>query len=157
MVQPKSTPRLSSINHSIILTQTDTTVGFLSQDDKKLQEIKSREATKKFIKVFASFKDLSLCGHRIPQSKRSLFRKSKKTTFIVKNNAIRISPTHLHSQILRDTQWNYSTSANESGKKFVFDFCEDKADIIIQDKDGLCENASSSLLKINHTKKVKLR
>jgi tRNA A37 threonylcarbamoyladenosine synthetase subunit TsaC/SUA5/YrdC len=37
---------------SVILTQTDTTVGFLSQDALKLYEIKSRNTTKPFIKVF---------------------------------------------------------------------------------------------------------
>lgn len=156
MVKSKSNTRLFSIDQ-VILTQTDTTVGFLSQDEIKLREIKSRNTSKPFIKVFANFKDLALSGHRIPKSKKSLVRRSKKTTFIVKNSAFRISPQHLSSQILKNIRWNYSTSANESGKNFVFDFCEDKADIIIQDKYGLKENSASTLLKINDTKTVRIR
>lgn len=155
MVQSKSTSRLSSIK-SVVLTQTDTTVGFISQNNEKLSEIKSREASKQFIKVYPNLKAFTITN-RVPVSKRRLFRKSKKTTFIIKNKALRISPTKLHSQILRDTSWNYSTSANKSGEKFEYIFCQDKADIIIQNKYGLKEMRASTLLKINDAKTVKLR
>ena len=156
MVESKSTPRFSSIK-SIILTQTDTTVGFLSQNASKLSEIKSRDSSKQFIQVYSTLQALHASKKRIPPSKRSLVRKSKKTTFIIKEKAFRISPSTLHSQILRNAQWNYSTSANESGKKFDFKFCELKADIIIQDKYGLSEKSPSKLLKINNTKIRRLR
>ena len=156
MVESKSTPRFSPIK-SIILTQTDTTVGFLSQDAAKLSEIKSREPSKQFIQVYSTLQALRASKKRIPPSKRALFRKSKKTTFIVKEKAFRISPSTLHSQILRNTQWSYSTSANESGKKFDFKFCELKADIIIQDKHGLSEKSPSKLLKINDVKIRRIR
>ncbi|MFT7005054.1 MAG: tRNA A37 threonylcarbamoyladenosine synthetase subunit TsaC/SUA5/YrdC, partial [Sulfurimonas sp.] len=49
----------------VTLTQTDTTVGFLSQDEKKLQEIKSRQQNKPFIKVYKDFKTLLASGHRV--------------------------------------------------------------------------------------------
>ena len=156
MVKSKSITRFFSIN-LVVLTQTDTTVGFISQNYKKLQDIKSRDTSKQFIEVYSNLKNFTSSKHRIPQSKKSLFRKSKKTTFIVNNNAFRISPSSLHSQILRNSHWNYSTSANESGKKFDFEFCEDKADIIIQDKYGLKENSASTLLKMNNKKIVRLR
>ena len=52
MVRRKSITRFSKIEMPVILTQTDTTVGFLSQNEKKLYEIKSRETTKPFIKVY---------------------------------------------------------------------------------------------------------
>ncbi|MFT5660641.1 MAG: tRNA A37 threonylcarbamoyladenosine synthetase subunit TsaC/SUA5/YrdC [Sulfurimonas sp.] len=155
MVKSKSTSRLSTIE-SIILTQTDTTVGFISQNSTKLSQIKSRDASKQFIKVYPNLKMFSK-SNRVPTSKKSLFRKSKKTTFIIKNKALRISPVKLQSQILRNSTWNYSTSANESGKGFVYTFCQDKADIIIQDKYGLQEMSSSTLLKISNTKIVRLR
>lgn len=155
MVQSKSTSRLSIIEN-IVLTQTDTTVGFISQDSTKLSQIKSRDVSKQFIKVYPDLKTFSK-SNRIPASKKNLFRKSKKTTFIIKNKALRISPIKLQSQILRNTPWNYSTSANESGKKFEYTFCQDKADIIIQDKHGLQEMSSSTLLKINDTKILRLR
>ena len=154
MVKSKSTSRLFSIKNSIILAQTDTTVGFASQDDKKLAKIKSRHQNKPFIKVFNS---LLACGIRIPKSKKSFVRRSKKTTFIVKNKAFRINLHAKNSQIFRDLEYYYSTSANEKNKNFDREFCMDKADIIIEDKDALHQNNSSSLIKINNTKKVRIR
>ncbi|WP_294962785.1 hypothetical protein [Sulfurimonas sp.] len=141
----------------VILTQTDTTVGFLSQDALKLQEIKSRKPTKAFIKVYKDFKTLVASGHRIPDKYKNTVRRAKKTTFIVKNSAFRVASSPLDSQVLRTNFWHYSTSANESSKNFNRDFCEEKADIIIENKNGLSENSSSSLYKINHKKRKKIR
>ena len=142
---------------SVILTQTDTTVGFLSQNAKKLYEIKSRKTSKPFIKVYQNFKSFLNDGNRVPLSQRVLVRRAKKTTFIVKNQAFRVAKIKLDSQLLRDTSWFYSTSANQATKNFDREFCELKADIIIEDKDSLNENSSSNLLKINNIKKRKLR
>ena len=157
MVTSNSTARLSRIKNSIILTQTDTTVGFLSQDAAQLREIKSRSSDKPFIKVFQNFKTLQKCNIRIPKSKKKMLRRAKKSTFIVKNQAFRIAPYSLHSQLLRELEWSYSTSANESGKKYQRDFCEQKADIIVEDKNGLFEGEASKLYKINNTKIKRLR
>ena len=142
---------------SVILTQTDTTVGFLSQDSQKLFEIKAREQNKQFLKVYGTFKDFLLDSNRVPNSQKKRIRRAKKTTFIVKNRAFRISPTNLHSQVLRNYRWQYSTSANESTKSFEREFCESKADIIIENSEGLSEKQSSSLLKVNASKIRKLR
>ena len=168
MVKSKSTSRLPSINNNqninvlkknnkVVLTQTDTTVGFLSQDERKLYEIKSRDTSKPFIKVYSNFKAFIESKNRVSTKDKNLIRRSKKTTFIVKNKAFRIAYNPLNSQIIRDLKWSYSTSANESGKKFDREFCEDKADIIIEDKKGLHESSSSKLLKINGIKKVRIR
>ena len=138
----------------VILTQTDTTVGFLSQNETKLQKIKSRPSSKPFIKVYKNFQALDF---RTPKSKRKMLRRAVKTTFIVNNIAFRVAADKLNSQILRDSQWNYSTSANESGKVYNRDFCEEKADIIIEDKDGLFEAKASKLLKINRKKIRRVR
>lgn len=141
----------------VILTQTDTTVGFLSQDAHKLYEIKSRETSKPFLKVYRNFKTFLQEKNRIPQNMKKLVRRSKKTTFIVKNKAFRIASPTLNSQVLRALSWSYSTSANESGKHFDRIFCEAKADIIIEDSRGLLETSSSTLIKINNTRKKRLR
>ena len=140
-----------------ILAQTDTTVGFLSQDAQNLYEIKSRKTSKPFIKVYQNFKTFLDDGNRVPTSKKNLVRRSKKTTFIVKNRAFRVAKIVLESKLLRDNSWYYSTSANRAGENFDIDFCESKADIVIEDKKGLSENSSSSLIKINNIKKSKLR
>lgn len=141
----------------VILTQTDTTVGFLSQDAKKLYEIKSRSTDKPFIKVYNDFKSLLQDGKRLPKSKRNLVRRCKKTTFIVKNNAFRVAAPILESKILRDTAWHYSTSANKSKESFNREFCETKADIIVEDISRLSEKSSSALIKINNSKMRKIR
>ena len=153
MVKLNSSTRLSS-KIVVILTQTDTTVGFLSQNETKLQHIKSRPSSKPFIKVYKNFQTLDF---RTPKSKHKLLRRAKRTTFIVQDTAFRIAADKLHSQILRDTQWNYSTSANESGKLYDRDFCEEKADIIIEDKDSLFEAKASKLLKMNAKKIRRIR
>ena len=157
MVNFDSTSRLSSIKQKIILTQTDTTVGFLSQNGTKLAHIKSRSASKPFIKVYADFKALHKDSLRIPNRQKNRVRRAKKSSFIVNNNSFRVAPLPLESAILRSLQWSYSTSANESGKNYARDFCEEKADIIIQDKMGLYENSASKLYKINNSKTVRLR
>ncbi|MDD5156649.1 hypothetical protein [Sulfurimonas sp.] len=140
-----------------ILIQTDTTVGFLSQSSQKLYEIKSRSNTKPFIKVYSSFKSFVETGNRVPVSKRRAIRYAKKTTFIVKNRAFRISALKQSSQIVRKLSWCYSTSANKSSESFSRDFCETKSDIIIEDINGLCERESSKLIKINNIKARKTR
>ncbi len=156
MVKSKSTSRLSNIA-PIILTQTDTTVGFVSQDANKLFSIKFRDSSKVFIVVYSSLTDFLNANNRVPLKRKNLVRRSKKTSFIIKNRAFRIAKTTLHSKILRNLKWNFSTSANESGKKFNLEFCEHKTDIIVEDKNGFHENPSSSLFKINNTKQVRLR
>ena len=153
----KSTTRLSSLKLPVILTQTDTTVGFLSQNTQKLYEIKSRKSTKPFIKVYNDFKSFLAYGNRVPKDKKNLVRRSTKTTFIVKNRAFRVSHSSLSSQILKDSSWLYSTSANKSKESFNREFCETKADIIIEDINGLTEKSSSTLIKINNIKKRKIR
>lgn len=142
---------------SVILTQTDTTVGFLCQDAQKLYEIKSRPQTKPFIKVFRDFKSFLKDSHRVPNNRKNLVRRSKKTSFIVGGFSFRVAQLPLNSQILRDTPWFYSTSANRSSEKFERDFCESKADIIIENIDGLVEGTSSKLIKINSKKWRRLR
>jgi len=141
----------------IILTQTDTTVGFLSQDAQKLFEIKSRPQTKPFLKVYNSLQDFKKDFKRLPSSHKKSFRRAKKTTYVVKNQALRIAPSPLNSKLLREFCWQYSTSANESGKTFERSFCEEKSDIIIENKDRLHEKSSSKIYKLGKTKKRRLR
>ena len=135
-----------------MLMQTDTTVGFISQNHAKLSEIKSRPKKKPFIKVLSSSKEL-----RVPSRFKKELRRSKRTTFIVNSQAFRISNKTQNSQILRNISWHYSTSANEANKKFDRDFCEQNADIIIENIDRLKELGSSKLIKLTNYKKRRLR
>ena len=157
MVKLKSTTRLSSVKVQVILTQTDTTVGFLSQNSQKLYEIKSRKTTKPFIKVYNNFKSFLADGNRVPKNRKNLVRRSEKTTFIIKDRAFRVAANRLNSQVLRNSTWYYSTSANKSKESFDREFCETKADIIVEDINGLLEKSSSALIKINQSKRRRIR
>jgi len=139
-----------------LLTQTDTTVGFLSQDDTKLKEIKIRVSSKPFITVFKNIQSFKNDFKRVPQKHKNRVRRASKTTFIIKNFAFRIAYSQANSSLL-DLPWYYSTSANESSKNFDRVFCESKADIIIETEEGLHEKQASSLLRLNAKKIRKLR
>jgi hypothetical protein len=75
----------------------------------------------------------------------------------VKNNSFRIVQPMLNSEVIRNLTWSYYTSANQSGKNFERDFCESKADIIIEDNHGLKEKSSSTIYKLARAKKRRLR
>lgn len=94
---------------------------------------------------------------RLPKKYKREIRRANKTTYIVKNQAFRVAKLNLNTTVLEHTSWCYSTSANESGKRFHRDFCQQKADIIIEDKRGLHEGPASRLYKINLKKRVRLR
>ena len=152
-----STPRLSSIKDKVVLTQTDTTVGFLSQNGAKLANIKSRNSNKPFIRVYTSFKALNAANIRVPNRQKNRVRRMKKTTFIVKNRSFRVARPKLFSAVLRELTWCFSTSANEESKNFSRIFCEEKTDIIIEDRSTLYETTASKLYKVNNKKAVRLR
>ena len=141
----------------VVLAQTDTTVGFLSQDSQKLFEIKSRKFSKQFLKIYRNFKVFSSYKNRVPQSQKRLFRRSKKTTFIIKNRASRVVDISQNSKVLQDLDWFYSTSANKTDQSFDFEFCQESVDVVVERKVGLSENSSSRLLKINNKKVKRLR
>ena len=140
----------------VILAQTDTTVGFLSQDAKRLKSIKDRESHKPFITIYQDFRSLTT-NIRVPNSKKSSIRRSKKTTFIVKGNSFRVVRYTKHSSFLRDMSWSFSTSANRSKERFDREFCENSVDIIIEDKESLFEGKASKIYKINDKAIKRLR
>ncbi len=157
MVELNCPTRLPAINRQVVLTQTDTTVGFSSQNEARLKEIKSRQDTKPFIKLFRDFALLKKSAIRIPNTQKNRVRRSKKTTFIVKGNSFRVAQTQLESAVLRNLAWCYSTSANEAGKSFEREFCQTHSQIVIEDAKGLFEGRASTLYKINATKIRRLR
>lgn len=144
----------SDAKSDILLFQTDTTVGLASQDAVKLSEIKVRHSHKQFLKIYSK---LSYYPHRIPSKFKNSVRRSTKTTFIVKNRAFRIAKPLVNSTFLNKYRWYYSTSANRSGASFNREFCENVADVIIEDKNNLLESSPSRLYKINNSKLKVLR
>ena len=144
-------------SQSIFLVQTDTTVGFLSQNAARLETVKARPAGKQFLKVFYDLKHYKASGGRVPDRHKAAARRAKKTTFIVKNQAFRIVTEPLHRHFLQPYGWMYSTSANQSGQTFERAFCEANADIIVEDFRGFCECAASSIVRLGRVKRSRLR
>lgn len=142
--------------NKVILAQTDTTVGFLSQDGVRLQEVKMRTGNKPFLKVFAELKVLRK-SIRIPALHKQRVRHSKKTTFVVKNQAFRYVIDPEHATLIKPYGWLYSTSANESGKTYDSTYCRAISDIVIEDYRGLHEQSASKIFLLNTAHLKQLR
>lgn len=140
----------------LILAQTDTTVGFLSQDELLLARTKGREENKPFLKVFSSFKQMTQ-HTRIPLKYRTWVRHARKTTFVLKNQACRYVGGSQHERLVEPYGWLYSTSANESGKGFDRTFCTKHSNLIIEDDRGLQECVPSKIFKLTSTQYKRLR
>ncbi|MEA3499345.1 MAG: Sua5 YciO YrdC YwlC family protein [Campylobacterota bacterium] len=142
----------------VYLVQTDTTVGFLSSDDKKLSTIKQRDPNQKTLQVVDSFKTL-LKYTRIPKKMRKLVRNSKITTFIYPNKlSFRVvDKNSLHHNFIKKFSCLYSTSANITKQDFNEKFAFNNSDIIVYNKNKFSQNISSSIYKLNNIKIKKLR
>ncbi len=141
---------------SVLLAQTDTTVGFLSQNASRLSKIKVRSVKKPFLKIYADLKTFKQYG-RIPNTFKRQVRRSKATSYVVKGTAFRIVSDPVHQHIIRAFGWLYSTSANLSGHTFERKFAEHHSDIIIEDKRGLHEHPPSTILKLGSHQIKRLR
>ncbi len=143
--------------NKIYLTQTDTTVGFLSQDYKKLNKIKKRVLNKKILIEVDSLNTLKNFT-RVPDKFKKQIRRAKKTTFIYPNgNSYRVVKDERHLEFLQKFKWMYSTSANLSGEKFDKKWAFKMSDIIVEDKEGFFEGEASSIFKINNYKIKRVR
>jgi tRNA A37 threonylcarbamoyladenosine synthetase subunit TsaC/SUA5/YrdC len=141
----------------VFLVQTDTTVGFLSQNAAALEQVKGRPEGKQFLKVFADLRTYKASGGRVPPKYRTAVRRAKKTTFIARNRAFRIVSDTEHHRFLQRYGWMYSTSANPSGCAYKRSFCEAEADIIVEDPGGLHEAPPSSIVRLGRTKRRSVR
>lgn len=147
------------MNSSLVyLTQTDTTVGFLSQNDKKLCGVKERDQQKKILQVVNSFHTLK--KHlRVPTKYKKLIRRARMSTFIYPNKlAFRVVDNNSsHQNFLLKFHTMYSTSANKTQNSFNEEFAEEKSDIIVYTKDNFTETKASNIFKINKSKIRKIR
>ncbi len=143
--------------NKVYLTQTDTTVGFLSQDYKKLNKIKNRPINQKILKEVDSLATLKRFV-RVPNRFKKQVRRAKKTTFIYPNrDSFRVVKDNRHLEFLKKFKWMYSTSANLAGKNFDEKWARDVADIIVEEKRGFFEGEPSKIFKINNFKIKKVR
>jgi len=147
----------TSLAQKVFLVQTDTTVGFLSQNSHKLAEIKERPNEKPFVKVCSSLKTLKKMA-RVPKQHKNRVRRGKRETFVYANNeAIRVVKDKDHARFVKPFGWFYSSSANEKGLSYNQEFANLKSDIIIENAKGLFEGEASSIFKLSSTKMKRLR
>ena len=116
----------------VFLTQTDTTIGFVSQNAEKLTEIKQRPPHKHYIKAVNSLHTLKTFA-RVPQKHKNRVRRAKKTTFIMPNgHSYRVIKDRHHLLLLDRLKWAYTTSANLSNEAYDESFAREMADVIIE-------------------------
>ena len=116
----------------VFLTQTDTTIGFVSQNAEKLSAIKQRPPHKHYIKAVNSLKTLKSFT-RVPSSHKNLVRRAKKTTFIMPDgHSYRVVRDKHHLLLLNRLTWAYTTSANLSNKAYDEIFAREHADVVVE-------------------------
>jgi tRNA A37 threonylcarbamoyladenosine synthetase subunit TsaC/SUA5/YrdC len=142
------------LKNKVFLTSTDTTIGFISQNSDRLNEIKQRSNEKKFIKALDSLDTLKVFT-RVQNAHKKMLRRAKKTTFIIKDTSYRVVDDAHHLLLLNRLKWAYTTSANLSGKVYDEDFAKENADVIIYPlKEGKSTSAIYKLGK-NNIKKIR--
>ena len=143
------------LNNKVFLTQTDTTIGFVSQDADKLTQIKQRPPHKHYIKAVNSLHTLKTFT-RVPQKHKNRVRRSNKTTFIMLNGqSYRVIQDKHHLLLLNRLKWAYTTSANLSNQAYDEQFTRKMADVIIEPLDQT--NVSSSIYKLGKTTIKRIR
>lgn len=139
----------------VFLTQTDTTIGFVSRNADKLTKIKQRPPHKHYIKALPSLKKFTSLT-RIPSVHKNRIRRSKKSTFIMPNShSYRLVQDQHHLLLLHRLGWAYTTSANLSGEAYNGSFAQEHADVVIT---PLKEKSSASkIYKLGKNKLKRIR
>ena len=141
--------------HTVYLTQTDTTVGFVSQDADRLSMIKQRPPHKPYIKVIESLSRLKTLS-RIPDRHKNRLRRASRCTFVLPDgHSYRVVRDTVHLKLIATLGWAYSTSANRSGECYDEAWARSVADEIIE---PLGESGiPSTIYKINNQAIKKIR
>ncbi len=141
------------MDKQLFLTNTDTTIGFLSKSKKRLDKAKERAANKEYIQALPSLKSIK---KRVPKKFRRQVRLAKKSTFILsKNYSFRVIKEKKHKLLIDRLGWAYTSSANQSGKEYNYDYAYQNADTIIY---PLCKpQKPSSIYKLGKKKEKRIR
>lgn len=134
----------------VFLTQTDTTIGFVSQNADRITAIKQRPPHKHYIKAVNTLQTLSTFT-RVPQKHKNRVRRSRKTTFVMLNgHSYRVVQDKHHLLLLDRLKWVLTSSANLSGEGYDEHFAKEMADVIIEPLQGTRQ--ASSIYKLGkHT------
>jgi len=120
------------LNDLVFLTQTDTSIGFVSQNADKLTAIKVRPPHKHYIKAVKNLETLQKFA-RVPSKYKNRVRRAKTTTFILPSgDSFRVIKDKHHLLLLKRLDWAYTTSANLSGEEYDEAFARKAADAVIE-------------------------
>ena len=138
------------MRNALYLTQTDTTIGFISQESMKIDKAKKRKPNKHYIKVVNSLEILKTFT-RVPNKYKNRVRRAKRTTFIMPNGlSFRVVKNTKHNLLLDRLKWVYSSSANLSGSEYDEQYAQNNTEVIVsfpEQKDG----NSSRIYKLGQT------
>jgi len=141
----------------VYLVQTDTTVGFLSQNRDALAKAKQRDPEQPFLIATDSFARQKQFV-RTPARFKKIVRRARKTTFIYPNKkAVRVVCEKTHRAFLQRFGFMYSSSANVSNHPFVLSYAVKTADVIVEDANGFQEGSASSIYRLGKRTKKRLR
>jgi len=143
------------LNKKVFLTQTDTTIGFVSQDANRLSTIKNRPSYKYYIKAVDSLETLKSFT-RVPSKYKNRVRRANKTTFIMPNkNSYRVIKDKQHLLLINRLKWAYTTSANLSNKDYDESFAREVADVIVEPLNS--KQISSSIYRLGNINIKRIR
>ena len=141
------------MDKQLFLTNTDTTIGFISKSKEILDITKNRPRDKRYIQALPSLKALK---KRVPKIHKKRVRRATKTTFIIdKNYSFRTIKDRNHNLLLKRLKRAYTTSANKSGKEYNYSYAIKKADIILYPLNTI--STPSQILKLGKIKLKKIR
>ena len=119
------------MKNNLYLTQTDTTIGFVSQASNKIDKAKNRKPNKHYIKVVNSLETLKTFT-RVPHKHKNRLRRAKRTTFIMPNGlSFRVVKESEHNLLLDRLKWVYSSSANLSGEAYDEVYAKNNGEVIV--------------------------
>jgi tRNA A37 threonylcarbamoyladenosine synthetase subunit TsaC/SUA5/YrdC len=134
------------MKNKLFLTQTDTTIGFVSQDSSKIDRAKRRLPNKYYIRVVNSLETLKSFT-RVPCIHKNRLRRAKRTTFIMPNGlSFRVVKDTKHNMLLDRVHWLYSSSANLSGAEYDELYAKENTEVIVATPHGKRREASKIYL-----------
>lgn len=141
----------------LYLAQSDTTVGFLSKDSKKLDSAKCRDENKSYILAIDSLALLKK-SKRIPYFFKNYARRAKVTIAFSGGVSYRVIRKKEHLRFIKKFEDGiYTTSANLSGHKFFLEFALNQVDVALFQKGGFFESTPSKILKVGRKNIKRLR
>ena len=121
-----------NLQHLLFLSDTDTTVGFISQDTRRIDRAKKRSAAKHYITALPSLKSLTV-RTRIPRTHRRRLRRSRRESYILPSGrSYRIVRDARHLLLLQRLGWAYTSSANLSETPYDEAYARRVADVVVE-------------------------